>query len=471
MTTLNALRKKLQLTDNLAAKAASLWAVSALTLALAAGASTSHEGASDGTKVLRWVQVQAKTKQDRTRIYEMGVTIEAIRSGSIWGFADAKALARLKAGKERILGDFPAEVGRGGHDEGFGTFRDFPTKDERFHNYAETVAALNAIHEKHGDITALQKIGSSLEGRDILAININTSQGDLRRGRSDKPGVIFMGNHHAREHVSNEIPLMLAEYLTEHRQDPTIAALLDSRDIWIIPMVNPDGVEFDISTSSYKMWRKNRRKNDNGTWGVDLNRNYSFGWGTGPNSPGNASHDPGSDTYMGTAPFSEPETQNIRDFVEDHLNAKVLLTFHTFSELILYPWGGKDTPIEKSEDLAVFEKMAKTMAQWNGYKPEQASDLYIAAGDTTDWAYGEHGIFAFTFELSPSRWAGPFGFYPGAKVLDKVFDANLKPCLYLMEVADNPYKVVNSRESDGLLRNLAQPVEALGNQWWQPRPY
>jgi carboxypeptidase T len=81
------------------------------------------------------------------------------------------------------------------------------------------------------------------------------------------------------------------------------------------------------------------------------------------------------------------------------------------------------------------------MAAWNHYKPEQSSGLYITSGDTTDWAYGEHGIFAFTFELSPSSiWRG--GFYPGAKAIDPTFAVNVKPALYMLELADDPYRAV-----------------------------
>jgi carboxypeptidase T len=238
-----------------------------------------------------------------------------------------------------------------------------------------------------------------------------------------------MGNHHAREHLSLEIPLMLIHFLLNNREDPKIKNLLETRDLWFVPMVNPDGAEFDIATGKYKWWRKNRRNNGDGSFGVDLNRNYGFKWGTGGSDT-----DTSSDVYMGKEPFSEPETQTIRDFVEAHLNAKVLLTFHTYSELVLYPWGNTYDDVGNAKDLAVFKKMATTMAAWNRYKPQQSSDLYIASGDTTDWAYGTHGIFAFTFELSPRDMSGG-GFYPGAKVIEGVFQKNIEPALYLIESA------------------------------------
>jgi carboxypeptidase T len=158
---------------------------------------------------------------------------------------------------------------------------------------------------------------------------------------------------------------------------------------------------------------------------------------------------------MGTEPFSEPETQAIRNFVGSQENAKILLSFHTFSELILYPWGHTYEPITDAKDRSVFEKMAITMAKWNQYAPQSSSDLYIASGDTVDWAYGEHRIFAFTFELSPkSMWNG--GFYPGAGIIDKVFQDNLQPCLYLMDMAGNPYQVLEN-EPTGWLRSYVEP--------------
>ena len=151
---------------------------------------------------------------------------------------------------------------------------------------------------------------------------------------------------------------------------------------------------------------------------------------------------------MGPTPFSEPETQAVKTFVDAQPRMTILLSFHTFSELVLYPWGGTYDKVGEKDgnaaDLPVFEKMSRDMARWNMYKPQQASDLYIASGDTTDWAYGTHGIFAFTFELSPkSMWEG--GFYPGTKVINPTFEANLKPMLYLLEYANNPHRSLSER--------------------------
>lgn len=426
-----------------------LGVLSALSIALAASAGTSATDKSD-THEMRYVQIAAKNKIERTRISNLGMSIEAVRSDSVWGFAHDEAIKRIRASGFKVLGNFDYKVGRGGHGG-----LDFPPEDARFHNYPEMIQALRALVAANSDIARMQSIGKTVEGRDLWAININSTPAQLktqRRTTADKPAAIFMGNHHAREHLSAEVPLMFAEHLLKNRREVRISKLLDTRDIWIIPMVNPDGVEYDIATARYQYWRKNRRDNKDGTFGVDLNRNYGFKWGTG-----GSDKDTSSEIYMGPEPFSEPETRAIRDFVISKPNTKVLLTFHTYSELILYPWGNTYDDIGNARDVAVFKKMATTMAQWNHYKPEQSSDLYITSGDTTDWAYGERGIFAFTFELSPSQW-GPGGFYPGAGVIDRVFQANVNPCLYLLDAADDPYKVLEKTENRGFLANYVEPA-------------
>jgi carboxypeptidase T len=93
--------------------------------------------------------------------------------------------------------------------------------------------------------------------------------------------------------------------------------------------------------------------------------------------------------------------------------------------------------------------MAETMAAWNGYEPMQAADLYVASGDTVDWAFGQEGIVGFTFELDPqntfmTQIDPKSGFYPGQGIIQQVFNKNLQPALYLIDMADNPYRAVNT---------------------------
>ena len=395
--------------------------LSCLIVAIVFGGSTA--GAFDETTY--WMKVKATNKIERSRIANTGAVIENVGPDYVIAFGspqEMRAVKRTGLLLESFVYDFQ--------------LMDFPDRDSKFHNYTELLTDLKALADSASDIVSYEVVGKSVEGRDIVALRIST---DLQNS-DKKPGVIFMGTHHAREHISTEMPLMLAQYLVNEYQkgNADVKKYIENREITIIPLVNPDGVEYDISGANYKAWRKNRVKNKDGTYGVDLNRNYGYMWGTG-----GSSKSPNSDVYMGPKPFSEPETQSIRDYIDSHTNITTLLTFHTFSELILYPWGHKYDSIENTRDLKVHETMAKTMAVWNKYTPEQASDLYIASGDTTDWAYGTHKIISFTFELDPKSAFGTDGFYPGQAKIPVVFEKNLKPCLYLLEYADNPYRVID----------------------------
>lgn len=371
-----------------------------------------------------WLEMKAENKWQRTQLVEEGYDIVGVEEDRVIVLANEDQLK-----KAHISGKLLAQ-----YQENASPF-DFPSKDEKFHNYTELTEKIKSLVQNNSQIATLTSIGKSVEGRDIWSVRVST----LPEGA---PGAVFMGGHHAREHVSVEVPLRLLQYLIEqfNAKNPRIVALLSTYEVHIIPVVNPDGKEFDVATGNYKMWRKNRAINATNDFGVDLNRNYGFGWG----GPG-ASTSTKDETYRGPKAFSEPETQTIKAFVESHLNLKMLLSYHTFSQLVLWPWGHQDDDIANTQDLAVFQKAGKKMATWNGYKPMKSGDLYLASGDTCDWAYGEHGIFAFTFELDPKGgyFGGGGGFYPGQDILDSVFQKNIEPALYMIEISDNPYKVLD----------------------------
>ncbi|MEK7384706.1 MAG: M14 family metallopeptidase [Elusimicrobiota bacterium] len=377
-----------------------------------------------------WVVLAAADSRTRTAAATAGVSIEEVRPGRIAGFSTPAALARAKAAGLKVLSSEPLS-------KRFSA-KDFPAKDAAYHNFAETVAELKAIVGKAPDIASLFSIGKTSPGRDghdIWALRLcPDAKGPAA---SKKPGIAFMGMHHAREHLSNEVPLLLARRLVENRRDPEVARLLAGRDVYIIPMVNPDGGEYDVSGDRYHMQRKNMRQNGDGSVGVDLNRNYGWGWGGEGASPY-----PADDTYRGPDAFSEPETQAVKAFVESKKNLTTLLSYHTFSELVLYPWGGSSEPIADKNALKAYRVMAEEMGRMTGYTPMQSSDLYVATGDLTDWSWGEHGIFSWTFELTPkSMWEG--GFYPGAAAIATTVQANWRPLLYLIDLADNPRRAAN----------------------------
>ncbi len=375
-----------------------------------------------------WVTILSGSADVRTRAATAGVSIEEISPSRFSGTIAKKSLAKLDTlGLAYVAQDLGRRF----------TTLEFPPEDAAFHTYDQTVAELRSLAGEAPELASLFSIGRTTQGRDMWALRLNTSvKGD---GPSAKPGVLFLGTHHAREHLSTEVPLLLAKYLVENRARADVKALLADRDVFIVPMVNPDGVEYDIRDGRYHMHRKNMRRNPDGSYGVDLNRNYSWGWNQGGDG---ASDDPTDETYRGPAPFSEPETQAVKAFVNAHASSlKVLLSYHTYSELILYPWGGSDSDIDDPRALAAYKAMAEKMAGWTGYTPEKSSALYIATGDTCDWAWGTHKIYSFTFELTPKDWTGG-GFYPGAGAIQSTFAANLKPALYLIDLADDPQRAL-----------------------------
>jgi carboxypeptidase T len=380
------------------------------------------------------VEIAASNVKERSKIAQI-IHIDSVINDRVFAVVtpqDFQALSHDSTISIISVETLDSKKGLGSYYKPFMSEIDFPDRDEKFHTYEEMIASLRNLEKDYGALATVSSIGKTVENRDIWAIRIS----DDSEEKAEKKAIVYMGTHHAREHLSTEIPLMFAEKLLENSlTDSDTQALLKNIEIYIIPMVNPDGAIHDIVGKSYKWWRKNRKPNRGGSYGVDLNRNYGYGWGTG-----GSSSSPTSDVYMGTAPFSEPETQSIRDFFTAHTNVTIALSFHTFSELILYPWGGRDAGIG-GEDEALFKKMAGDMAAMNDYTPMQSSELYIASGDTCDWLYGERSVYCFTFELSPaSMFDG--GFYPGAGIIDRVFADNLDPILYLANLTDDPRRAL-----------------------------
>ncbi|NGO51567.1 M14 family metallopeptidase [Allomesorhizobium camelthorni] len=266
---------------------------------------------------------------------------------------------------------------------------------EQYHSAATLEEELRQLAQARPDIAELKEIGRSIEGRPILALRI----GDRRGG---VPKLLFMGCHHAREWIAVEVPFLLAKELVERADEAPIAGWLTSGEIWVAPMVNPDGHEH--SRAQERLWRKNRRRNGDGSFGVDPNRNYGYMWGIldVPTS----SHVPSDETYVGPRAFSEPETQAVRDLVGCERFAGVI-TYHSYSQLILYPWGYTEKSIpdaqHREQMVGMAQEMQTLIQEVHGkiYVPQQSSELYPTAGDTTDWTYGTYGIPSFTVELRP----------------------------------------------------------------------
>ncbi|WP_306999195.1 M14 family metallopeptidase [Amycolatopsis thermophila] len=289
---------------------------------------------------------------------------------------------------------------------------DFPAGDEGYHTYAEVTAELQKAAANHPDLVALSSVGKSFEGRDLNVLKIS----DDVAADEGEPEVLFTCNQHAREHLTTEMCLHIVQRFTDgYATDPNVRAMVDGHVIWVIPNVNPDGSEYDISGTDYKYWRKNRKPVAGGDEiGADLNRNWGYKWGCCDGS----SSRPASETYHGPAAFSEPETQAVSRFVDSRVvggtqRIKAHIDFHTYSELVLWPFGHtKDDTGEgmTAEENARFRDVGQRMAGTNGYQAKQSSDLYVTDGDINDWMWGTHKILSYTFEMYPT---GPFpGFYP-----------------------------------------------------------
>lgn len=372
-----------------------------------------------------WVTIYAADSPSRTRLLEAGVDIVEIHKDRIYGVVHKDSLPVLSRKGIVVAEMMTLERYAGLY------LKDFPAADAAYHNYAETTDLLKALADGNSDIAELMSIGKTVEGREIWCLRVNSSVPGS--GAGSRPGAVYIGNHHAREHLSNEVPLLFAVWLLDNRNTPEVKKYIDTLDIYIIPMLNPDGAEYDIRTGSYKWQRKNMRVNSDKTIGVDLNRNYDS-WFGGEGS----SHYTSADTYCGPSAFSEPESMAIKKFVEARKNLKTMMSYHSYSSTILYPYGGSYDDVADAKDKAVFLKMAAEMGALTGYHPEKSSDMYVATGDTCDWAYDSGRIFAFTTELEGR------GFYPGAAIIDKAVRNNIKAAAYMLSMTGDPYRATTT---------------------------
>ena len=322
----------------------------------------------------------------------------------------------------------------------------FPPADSAYHDYNEMVTELQQAASDHPDIFLLFSLGTTYVGRTIWAGKISDNVGV----DEDEPEVLLTHHQHAREHLTVEQGLYTLHMLLDgYGVDPRITQDVDSREIWMIFDMNPDGGEYDIATGTYANWRKNRQPNAGSSYiGTDLNRNWAYNWGC----CGGSSTDPSSTTYRGPAAFSAPETQVVRDFVNSRVvngvqQIKANIDFHTFDELVLWPYSYTltDVPADMTQDdHDALVALGQAMAATNGYTPEQASDLYIFDGSINDWLYGVHRIFSYTFEMYPIS-TDQAGFYPPDEVIPAQTARNREAILYLIEQSGCLYTVIGKQ--------------------------
>jgi carboxypeptidase T len=320
----------------------------------------------------------------------------------------------------------------------------YPANQLAWHDYGEMYTILRATEIAYPTLFGVFSLGKSQEGRDIWAgkvsANVSVDQG--------KPEVLVDALHHADERIGVEQALYLLRTLTDgYTTDATVHRLLDTRTIWIVFALNPDGWFYDVTGGVYQYWRKNRQLTG-GYYGTDLNRNYPYKWGC----CGGSSADPWSWKYRGTAAWSAPETRRLRDFVAGRVidgrqRIRTHVTLHGNGELILYPWGytkSTSTSDMPADDHTVFVTMALAMAGLNGYTAKQSSHLYVTDGDQIDWLYQYYRIFSFTFELYPTeQTSSRANYYPNYSAVPAEVARNRSALLYLIDMADCPYRAID----------------------------
>ncbi|RZU72765.1 zinc carboxypeptidase [Micromonospora kangleipakensis] len=381
-----------------------------------------------------------RTLADRNAVARTGAAIDYSEHGVLHVTAtgtEAAAITRLGFRLEKDAA--PAPTGEAG------TLA-FPPADSNYHDYAELTAVVNQVVADHPAIARKTSIGTSYEGRDLMAVKISDNVGT----DENEPEILFNAQQHAREHLTVEMAIYLLNLFTDsYGTDSRITNIVNSRELWIVPTVNPDGSEYDIATGSYRSWRKNRQPNSGSSYvGTDLNRNWSYQWGCCGGSSGSTS----SETYRGPSAFSAPETSALRNFVNSRVVGGVQqieanIDFHTYSQLVLWPFGytTANTPTGMSADqYSTFATIGQQMAASNGYTPEQSSDLYIADGTSIDWMWAAHGIWAYTFEMYPGSATGG-GFYPPDEVIPAQTSRNKEAVLLLAEYADCPYRAIGKQ--------------------------
>ena len=291
-----------------------------------------------------------------------------------------------------------------------------------YHSYETLNQRISDLASSSKGWVVRECLGMTHEKREIMAFSILPDTSVAKR-------VVLIGGHHARERVSFEIPYMIGEHFVSERLQGRSIPALQATELMIVPMLNPDGHAW-LAPEDYRWnWRKNRSPQGS-ELGVDLNRNYPWSWGHGD---GNS--EPASQYYRGPRPLSELETQAVKGLF-DRLRFDALISYHSYGQLILYPWAsehymGGDPCIDAL--IKVAEEMAQaSTAAGTRYEAAPASRFYtdVVGGELGDWAMRTYGIDALTVELPPD---GEPGFLLRATDLRSAFAAHLPALLKFLE--------------------------------------
>jgi carboxypeptidase T len=328
---------------------------------------------------------------------------------------------------------------------------------------AEVVAELDSMHVLYPTlITVRDSIGETMEHRPLWAVKISKNAAVTE----NEPRAFYNALIHAREPEGMMQLLYFMWYLLErYGTDPEVTSILDTRELWFLPVINPDGYKYNEvqQPGGGGNWRKNRRHNADGSYGVDLNRNFGVGWGWDNSG---SSPNPPDETYRGTAPFSEPEIQRVRDFCNSKGFA-VTLNYHTYGNLLIYPWGYIDS---ETADSLIYRRMGEDMTAGNHYTYGTDGETvgYITNGSSDDWMYGDSLSKPKIFAMTPEVGSDNDGFWPLPSRILPIAEENLRPNLYLAHaagefVAVESFTVQDELSADSLVIQLYLINKGLGS--------
>ncbi len=329
-----------------------------------------------------------------------------------------------------------------------------------FHMFAEVETKFREAALDYPEITAFYDLGelypnvngtrkTSREGRTFFALKISDNP---HINESDEPDILYVGLHHAREWMTTELMIWLMEHiLADYGTNDTITDIVDNRELWLFPVLNPDG--FVYTDTDDRTWRKNRRDNGGGSFGVDPNRNYGYEWG---HDDVGSDPNPGGETYRGPAPFSEPCTQIMRDLALD-VTFDLGISFHTYSEVMGFPpaYNGFHVP-----DYPFFREIGRRMAAHNGYPYGDIADgiLYEVNGGFDDWMYFNTSALTFTYEMNSLAQGG---FYVDASLIEPTCTMNYEAALEIAKVPVDLYDMFDGGIEGRVVDPRGEPLEGV----------
>ncbi|CAO2603054.1 Carboxypeptidase A1, partial [Lemmus lemmus] len=298
-----------------------------------------------------------------------------------------------------------------------------------YHTLDEIYEFIDLLVAENPELVSKIQIGNTFEGRPIYVLKFST-------GGTNRPAIWIDTGIHSREWVTQASGVWFAKKITtDYGKDTTLTAVLDQLDIFLEIVTNPDGFEYTHKTN--RMWRKTRSRTQGSFCvGVDPNRNWDAGFGLS-----GASSNPCSDTYHGKFANSEVEVKSIVDFVTKHGNIKAYISIHSYSQLLLYPYGYTSEAASDKKELDEVAKAAVTaLTSLYGTKYTYGSiidTIYQASGSSIDWTYSQGIKYSFTFEL---RDTGLRGFLlPASQIIPTAEETWLALLTIMDHTLKHPY--------------------------------